>query len=106
VYRRFLEEALFHAQRRDWPRLAGLLRALGTYPPFRGVLQQIREIEKRARQIWSGQIAREAQGRNPLPPWRSATRDWRKTPLSPMGVELYRTEPPRTLGEWLAMQGR
>jgi hypothetical protein len=104
VYQRFLEEALFHAQRRDWPRLAGLLRALGEYPAFRGIWTQIREIERRARQIWSGRIVREAQGRNPLPPWRSATRDWRKTPLSPMGVELYRNEPPRTLGEWLAIR--
>jgi len=102
VYRRFLDEGLHYAATQDWPRLAGLLRHLGGYPPFRGVLQQIREIERRARQIWSGRIVREAQGRNPLPPWRSATQGWRKTSLAPMGVHLYREEPPRTLGEWIA----
>ncbi|UZX16379.1 hypothetical protein KQ693_04955 [Thermus sp. PS18] len=102
-YQQLLETALFYAHRGDWPRLAGLIRMLGTLPLFHGVWDQAHEIVHRAQQLWGDRYLRSPGGQWRQPPWRKVLEEWPKRPL-PITVRVWRDEPPRTVGEWLEMK--
>lgn len=102
-YQELLEEALHHARRGDWPRLAGHLKTVGHLPMYRGIWGQAQEIRRRAQEAWGDVLLRSPEGQWRPPPWRKALEDWPKTPLSPVGMRLH-VGPgegrPRTVGEW------
>jgi hypothetical protein len=103
-YRELLEEALYYAQKGDWPRLVGHLKTLGNLPMFGGVFQQINDIRRRVQALWGDTHLRSPEGQWKAPPWRKALADWPKRPLA-ASVHLY-VDPavdgprPTTLGEW------
>lgn len=103
-YRALLEQALALAHAGNWPGLIGHLKALGGLPMFRGVWRQGREILKRVKGAWGDRHLRHPEGQWKAPPWRKAEEEFPKVPPSPVGMRLYRDEPPRTLGEWLGIR--
>jgi len=103
-HRELLEKALALAHEGDWPGLIGHLKAVTNLPMFRGVWQQVRDIFRRVKGAWGNRHLRSPEGQWKTPPWRRAEDSLPKTPLSPIGMRLYREEPPLTLGEWLEMK--
>jgi hypothetical protein len=99
-FQELLEEALLHAHRNDWPRLVGHLKTVGNLPAFAGVWSQMEEIRKKVKKVWGDKHLRSRDGQFASPPWKSAPKNWPRTPLSPIGMPLYPDEPPRTLEEW------
>jgi len=99
-FQEILEEALLHAHRGDWVRLVGHLKTVGNLPAFSGVWSQMQEIQKRVQKAWGDKHLRSPDGQFASPPWKSALKNWPRTPLSPIGMPLYPDEPPRTLEEW------
>lgn len=104
-YREMLEEALYYANRGDWPRLVGHMKGAGHLPMFRGVWSQVQEIRRRVQAVWGDRYLRDPSGQWRTPPWQAAVAEWPRRPLSPIGMRLY-SEEPRTLGEWWEMHRR
>jgi hypothetical protein len=105
-FQELLEAGLHYAHRGDWVRLVAHLKTMGNLPAFSGVWSQIHEIRKRVQKAWGDKNLRYPDGQFRSPPWKSALKNWPKSPLSPIGMRLYPDEPPATLGEWWEMYTR
>ncbi len=109
-YRELLEEALYYAEKGDWPRLVGHMKTLGNLPAFRGVFLQLQDIKKRVMKRWGDRHLRSPAGQWKTPPWKKALEGWPARPISPVRVYLY-VDPevdgdrPRTLGAWFSSKG-
>jgi len=102
-YEDLRKKALTHARAHDWPRLVQTLKTLGNLPMFTGIYIQATTIKRHVMREWGNEFRRNPSDQWRSPPWRKALEGWPKRPWSPVGIRLYRDEPPRTLGEWVSM---